>query len=271
MPSPFPGMDPFLETSPLWELFHGWFIRKLAEFSIPQAASMGCWIDVERDVYEEDPSGEMVSVGEPDQVFSVRSEDAFWSNDGSATATLTLPRSVKEVVIDPKKAKRHKQQYLVVRENPAWPRTLAVVELLSPANKKGNYAKTYNAKRARFLASLTHFMEIDFLRGGENPLRGHFPEVPPTPYFVFVGRKNTQGRHEESYPIRLQDPLPTIGLPLWGNRPDLPMNLGEAFRSAYELTTGGRRIRYQEATVPEPALDADDVTWVSEQLKANTP
>ena len=50
MPSPFPGMDPYLETQPRWEIFHGWFIHKLAELALPRAASMGCWIDVERDV-----------------------------------------------------------------------------------------------------------------------------------------------------------------------------------------------------------------------------
>ncbi|TVS20172.1 MAG: hypothetical protein EA424_05340 [Planctomycetaceae bacterium] len=26
--SPFPGMDPFLEINPRWEVFHGWFIRE---------------------------------------------------------------------------------------------------------------------------------------------------------------------------------------------------------------------------------------------------
>ena len=57
MPSPFPGMDPYLEIQPRWEIFHGWFIHKLAELALPKAASMGCWIDVERDVYGEDPSG----------------------------------------------------------------------------------------------------------------------------------------------------------------------------------------------------------------------
>jgi Protein of unknown function (DUF4058) len=51
MASPFPGMDPYLETQPRWEIFHGWFIHKLAELALPRAASMGCWIDVERNVY----------------------------------------------------------------------------------------------------------------------------------------------------------------------------------------------------------------------------
>jgi hypothetical protein len=266
MPSPFPGMDPFLETQPRWEIFHGWFIHELARLSLPRAASMGCWIDVERDVYGEDPSGEMVLIREADEVFSVSSRESEWPGNGTATATLAVPRSVREVVVDPAEARQHRQHFLVVRENEKWPRALAVVELLSPANKEGNYARTYNAKRGKMLASLTHFLEIDLLRGGDNPLRGHFPELSPTPYFAFVGRKNTIGRTEEAYPIRLQDSLPTIGLPLWGERPDLPLDLAEAYRSAYELTTGGRPIQYKTESIPEPHLTTDDAAWTTNLL-----
>lgn len=260
-------MDPYLESQPLWEIFHGWFIRKLAELALPKAASMGCWIDVERDVYGRDPSGEMVSIGEPDDEFTVAAGQEPWAGNGAAVATLAVPRSIREVVIDPDEAGRHRQEYLVVRHNKRWPRALAVVELLSPANKSGPYAKTYNEKRAKFLASRTHFMEIDFLREGENPLRGHFPDLAPTPYFVFVARKSAIGRSEESFPLRLQDSLPTIGLPLWGVRPDLPLDLAEAFRSAYDLTTGGRPIQYANEPNPEPALAPEDAMWVTELFK----
>ena len=267
MPSPFPGMDPYLESQPLWEIFHGWFIRELARLNLPKAASTGCWIDVERDVYGKDPSGEMVSIGEPDEVFTVAAGQHSWTGTGAATATLAVPRSIREVVFDPLEARRHRQEYLVVRDHRAWPRALAVVELLSPANKSGSYARTYNEQRSKFLASLTHFMDIDFLRGGDNPLPGHFPDLSPTPYFIFVARKNTIGRNEEGYPLRLQDPLPTVGLPLWGNRPDLPLDLAEAFRSAYDLTTGGRPIAYANEPIPEPPLTADDASWAANLIK----
>jgi Protein of unknown function (DUF4058) len=50
MPSPFPGMDPFIEVYPRWEGFHAWFIRKLAEQVLPKAQELGSWIDVERSV-----------------------------------------------------------------------------------------------------------------------------------------------------------------------------------------------------------------------------
>ena len=61
--SPFPGMDPFLEINPRWEVFHGWFIRKLAENSMGRARELGCEVDVERTVYGREPTGELVLVG----------------------------------------------------------------------------------------------------------------------------------------------------------------------------------------------------------------
>ena len=65
---------------------------------------------------------------------------------------------------------------------------LAVVEVLSPANKSGTYVPRYREKRLHWLASRAHFMEIDFLRDGENPSRQLFPELPPAPYFILGGR-----------------------------------------------------------------------------------
>jgi Protein of unknown function (DUF4058) len=153
MPSPFPGMDPYLEAQPRWEIFHGWFIHKLAELALPTAASMGGWIEVERDVYGEDPSGATVLIGEADEVLTIASTESTWSGHVGGAATLAVPRSIREVVIDPEEAHQHRQHFLVVRENPKWPRALAVVELLSPANKTGKYAGIYNAKRAKMLAS----------------------------------------------------------------------------------------------------------------------
>lgn len=263
MPSPFPGMDPFVETSTRWESLHAWFIRKLAENTLPAAIERGCWIDVEKDIYRSDPTGELILLGEPDNVISV-SRGLTDVNGDAATATLptVVPQAVHEIDIDPYTTPAHRQQYLVVREDPSYPRVLAIVELLSPANKSGSYAAKYHEKRINLIGSSAHFLEIDLLRAGRNPLRERFPELPRTPYFMFLARQKRPGRKEEGYPIRLQDPLPLIALPLREGLADLPLDLGAAFRSAYDLSFGGRPIRYGVETVPEPPLTAEDATWV---------
>ncbi len=269
--SPFPGMDPYLEVNPRWEAFHDWFIRKLAEFSIPKAEDVGCWIDVERTVYQREPSGEMVLLGEPDVLAGPDLSVSSWKNTNGGTAVaLAEPKAVHEVVLDPDVMQRYKQDYLVVREVDEFQRIIAVVELLSFANKIGNYVPKYREKRSRFMGSGVHFMEIDFLRAGDNPARKLFPELAKTPYFIFVARKTGMGRNEEGYPLRLQDPLPIIGLPLGPKRPDLPLDLPAAFESAYELSMSPRRIRYAEQPVPGPPLSDEDAKWVTEVIRKAT-
>src|SRR3974390_2188343 len=53
--SPFPGMDPYLEINPRWEVFHGWFVRNMAAQHQAQARDLDCWIGVERSVCKRDP------------------------------------------------------------------------------------------------------------------------------------------------------------------------------------------------------------------------
>jgi hypothetical protein len=192
-------MDPFLEVNPRWQALHGWFMRELARQTLPKAQELGCWIDVERSVYQREPSGEIVLIGERDQAVGVDVSSPAWSetSPGSGAVAVAEPRAIHEVVLDPASLERFKQDYLVVRELGQFPRVLAVVEVLSPANKSGSYVLRYREKRMRFLTSRAHFMEIDLLRDGDNPSRQLFPELPDTPYFNFVARKTGLGRNEE--------------------------------------------------------------------------
>src|SRR5438477_7019122 len=103
MGSPFPGMDPFLEVNPRWETFHAWFVRKLAEQALPKAQELGCWIDVERTVYQREPSGEIVLIGEPDHTVGLDVSSPAWSEMPSRFGAVALaePRAIHEVVLDP--------------------------------------------------------------------------------------------------------------------------------------------------------------------------
>ena len=273
MSSPFPGMDPFIEINPRWESFHAWFLRELARQSLPQAQALDCWIDVERTIYQRLPSGEVIVVGEPDEVVGAAYAGSSWqdpSRSGGGVALLE-PKAVHEVVLDPETLERVKQDYLVVRELGQFQRVLAVVEVLSPANKKGSYVPRYREKRRRYLESRVHFMEIDLLRGGENPSRDLFPELPEAAYFILVARKTGLGRNEEGHPLSLREPLPVIGLPIGPPRPDLPLDLAAAFRSAYDLSVRPGSIRYQQETAPPPVLGEDDANWVREIVRATAP
>jgi uncharacterized protein DUF4058 len=268
--SPFPGMDPFLEVNPRWEGFHGWFMRELTRQALPRAEALGCWIDVEKVVWQEEEFGAVVRIGKPDQLVGPETTGRAWQGDGASVA-LATPRAVHENVIDPETIEGFKQEYLVIRELGKIKRVLAVVELLSPGNKAGVYRDKYLEKRRKWLISPAHFMEIDFLRGGHNPSRDLFPELEPTPYFIFVARKGNIGRNEEGYSLRLQDRLPTVGLPLGPPRPDLPLDLAAAFQAAYPLAVHHGDIDYATESVPPPPLTPEDAAWVRDVVKAAKP
>jgi hypothetical protein len=259
-------MDPFIEVNPRWEGFHAWFVRKLAEQALPKARELGCWIDVERTVYQREPSGEIVLFGEPDSTVGVDLSSPEWSEPPVRNGAVALaePKAIHDVVLDPATLERVKQDYLVVRELGQFPTILAVVEVLSPGNKIGTYVHRYREKRMKWLTSRAHFMEIDLLRRGRNPSRQLFPELPAAPYFILVARKTALGRKEEGYPLQLQDPLPVIGLPIGPPRADLPLDLAAAFQSAYDLSIRPGSVHYADETPSKPPLGKTDAAWVKQ-------
>ena len=161
--SPFPGMDPYLESESSWEIFHGWFIRKLAEQCIPQARALNCYVNVERTVYGEDPDGRLSLIGKPDMFSATNQLLEDDEPPAESAVPLAAPKAVHEVVLDPDEIERHRQQYIFVRHLGKREELLAAVELLSFSNKRGTYAKKYREKRALLIDSGAHFMEIDFV------------------------------------------------------------------------------------------------------------
>ena len=266
MPSPFPGMDPWVEQH--WESFHGWFIRELARQMLPKARALGCWIDVERSVYQKDHSGGVSLLGAPDDTVWLKYDGPNEWDSGGGTAlqvAVAEPKAIHEVVLNDVDSERMKQDYLVVREMGRRRPVLAMIELLSPANKSGSYAPKYQEKRLKMLSVSAHFMEIDFLRSGDNPSRDLFPELEASPYFIFVARKTATGRQEAGYPLLLQNPLPTIGLPIGPPRPDLPLDLQAAFDSAYDLSVPPGYMPYD--LPPIPAIDEKEASWASALIR----
>jgi hypothetical protein len=136
-------------------------------------------------------------------------------------------------------------------------RLVAVIELLLSVNKKaGKKREAYLEKRAAYLDSNTHLIEIDLLRRFPRmPLQGTLPE---SEYLVVIS--NAYERPEcDVWPIGLREPLPVLPIPLI--RPDEPVSLdiGKALRTAYQRARYDLRINYHSP--PTPRLDKKDVAW----------
>jgi hypothetical protein len=136
---------------------------------------------------------------------------------------------------------------------------MAVVELLSPANKKpGPDRDRYLPKRAEFLVGPAHLVEIDLLRCGL-PMPDH--DRPVSTYGVMVSRAEERPA-ADFWPIGLRDPLPMIPVPL---RPasQATLDLQEILHHIYDRGTYADEIYDRE---PEPALDPADLDWARQRV-----
>jgi uncharacterized protein DUF4058 len=111
--------------------------------------------------------------------------------------------------------------------------------------------------------SSAHLMEIDLLRGGERPpLEAPVPEAP---HYVLVSRAERRPK-VQVWPIQLQDPLPTVSVPVLEPDPDVPLDLQAAVTSAYERGAFTRKIDFQRPP-PPPPLSVEEAAWVEAVLR----
>jgi len=142
---------------------------------------------------------------------------------------------------------------------------VAVIELLSPANKRAgsNGHREYLEKRELVLQSSAHLVELDFLRGDARlPMRG---ELPPADGYALVSRA---GRRPlaQVWPWTLRQPLPVIPIPLAGDDPDVLLDLQAVFTTVYDRAGYDYSLDYRRA--PDPALSDADASWGQGLLSA---
>jgi hypothetical protein len=276
-PWPFPGMNPYLETGDDWESIHNWFIRELARLHTPAVLAMDCDIEVDRRVYRRDGDGNIVLVGKPDDLLAAQGdvphEGRAYAGNGRTTGrkgesgvAMLAPAAVHSMIWDYDDLPA--EEFLVIREGGESRRVLAVIELLSPGNKDASQCGLrYREKVEEYTRSLSNFMEIDLLRVGRNPHRERFPELQPSPYFVYVQRKYRGDWREEAYPVGLRDRLPVVPLPLAYGYPDLPLDLGAAWDATMQVCwRPAWKTRW--AGPPPGPLDAADRDWVAREMDA---
>lgn len=255
MPSPFPGMDPYLEAPTIFPGLHNRLIALLGEalqaaLSAPYFAEIGerAWVEV---------SGRFI---EPDaSVLHRRRED----EGGGVAAAPT--RSVPIVVTVPHDERR--EPFLEIRTTgEEGERLVTAVEMLRPSSKTPGERgrELYLRKQREILESRTYLVEIDLLRGGRHttavPLDRLREAAGPFDYHVSIHRSD---RFEDFlvYPIRLPDPLPEIAVPLLPGDPDVAVDLQKLFDRAYDVGPYRRRVRYREAS-PVPPLPYVYHNWV---------
>ena len=254
MPSPFPGMDPFLESQE-WEDFHATFNTVVRE-QLAVRLRPDYLIRVERRVYLEHPGAEPESMRVAD--IAIVSKDAGLPSGMDADVEeATQPESCTLVMPE-----ERRETYLVIRERESM-EVVTIIELLSPANKRagGDGRREYLLKREQILSSPTHLVEIDLLRGG---LRLPIVEaLPEADYFCIVSRSMMRPK-ADLYSWGMQHPLPRIHIPLKQGDGDATLSLQSVFETVYDRAGYDLSIDYRARLVP---AESDDTRkWIDSLL-----
>lgn len=254
MPSPFPGMDPYLEGVE-WTSVHFELSSEIARQLAPKLRPKYV-VRANRRFVTEMP-GEVVVMGStvyPDvSIFETGETKA--TGAGAATITAT-PVELATVIPDQIPLITIEIRDVTNRE------LVTAIELLSPTNKRGEGYQEYLDKRSRVLHSQTHLIEIDLLRAGRRvPMQ---QPLPVAPYFVFLSRTERRPM-SQVWPIQLTMNLPTIPVPLHPADDDVTLNLQLALDTIYDTLNYDLTVDYTRPS--EPPLAGEAGTWANDLLR----
>src|SRR5207249_4259942 len=185
-------MDPYLETPALWSDFHASFIVYWS------AALLDCL---------------------PRQYDARIVEKVLHAQS-------SVPAGGGTLVIEEETHERH----IEILHHPDCT-LVAVLELLSPANKEEPGRTLYLAKRNALLHQPVHLVELDLLLKGQRlPLDR---DLPPGDYYALIARGDRRPDCQV-YGWTIREPLPPIPIPLLAPDPDLWIDLGAVFRTTYQ-------------------------------------
>ncbi len=256
MPSPFPGMDPYIEVSREWPDFHNGLADGIrAALNIILQANYYATA-VTYTAYD------VIEITQRDP-HSIAPDVSIWRTSPSVLA----PSAV--AVIDPPLAQSQIPLEVEVRlvnvevRQTGTNKLVTAIEILSPVNKRsGPQREKYLRKRQELFRSDVHVMEIDLLRGGKrSPLE---VSPPASPYYVTLGRANNRPQIDV-WPIQLTDRLPRLPIPLMRPDPDVVLDLGVVVHEVYERGAYAKRIHYAQP-VPPPELTPEQQAWVTQLL-----
>jgi hypothetical protein len=257
MPSPFPGMDPYLEAPELWPAFHNAFIYCL-NAAINRQLPPGFASRLEERLVVEEGIRHYVA-------------DVSVGQSGPSPSGISVAESPSKLAMEwaIEESEPFRETFIEIQTREgSQRRVVAVVELLSYANKfPGKGREDYLTKQKTFLASEIHLLEIDFLRAGphtlavsQSSLRERFGRYD---YAVSLHRSG-DGRRFQMVAWQVPHALPTVLVPLEAPHPDLEIDLQPLLVRAYDECNFAQLIDYSR--LPEPSVNEETLAWLTERL-----
>lgn len=256
MPSPFPGMDPYIERPEIWPDFHNQLISAIKALLQPLLRPRYAAITEDRlFVVESDrPIRPDVAV--------VRASPAQ-PPKGAATAVLEVDApAVFELWRE-----EIRQPLVQIIEPAVGGRVVTAIEVLSPDNKAAGPGRTsYLRKREEFWSAGTNLVEIDLLHAGQPTVRLSSEQLASLGTWTYLAAvtRRWPSRHEV-YAVPLRNRLPRVGIPLADDDHDVVLDLQAAFARCWDENPYPMVLRYDGP--PPGALNPDEVRWCEDVLR----
>jgi hypothetical protein len=255
MPSPFPGMDPYIERPEIWPDFHDSLITYIRAALQPVLRPRYVALTQDRlFVVESDrpirPDVAVVRTSSPKPTAGT----SLAVLEADTPAVFELWR--EEV----------RQPLIQIIEPAAGNRVVTAIEILSPDNKaKGAGRISYLRKRKEYRAGGANLIEIDLLRVGR-PTVGVSQKRLATlrPWHYLVGVRRRRPARQEVYALPLTHRLPRVAVPLSKDDPDVVLDLQAVFTRCWEEGPYPELLRYDGP--PPGNLTAEELRWCEDML-----
>lgn len=253
MPTPFPGMDPYLEQPDLWQNVHNSLIVALRDDLAPRLRPR-YFVAIEERTYQGLASS-LTFAGRPD-VAALRAREPaprYQAGQAAGATLVTVELPLPDIV---------RETYLEVRARDM-DRMVTVVEILSPSNKlPGEGRELYERKRLKVLGSLTNLVEIDLLRAGPPmTMAGNGRDAS---YRILISRSLARPQADLLI-FGVRDPIPDFPLPLQPGEEEPLVELNRLLHELYDRAGYDLRIDYRAE--PEPPLEEEDAAWADVLLR----
>jgi hypothetical protein len=264
MPSPFPGMDPFLENPEIFPDLHDTMVAYVRE-ALHKQLGAPYYVSLKARVWMESS----VSVKEPD-VRVLRSRQKSPGRQSRSSVALAAKPS-RPIVVNVEREERKETYLEMFKKTNGGSQLVTSIEVLSPTNKtlRNEGRKLYLAKQREVLDSRVNLVEIDLLRGGK-----HATAVPRAlaidlaglfDYHVCIHQYYKPSKYFV-YPISIFDPLPVIEIPLLKGEGEVPIDLQAVFERCYDVGSYEMWAGYQKNQLVPP-LPPEKADWATARLR----
>jgi len=260
MASPFPGMDPYLESH--WRDIHARLVIYACD-ALQGVLPRSLRARVEESVLLETPMGPGDHPLYPDvRVVEYTSQRGVETlPDSGVGVAFAAPLLVD---VEPEPAT---ETFLEIIDRESGNRVVTVIEFLSPSNKSpGPNRKQYLRKQREVCSSNANLVEIDLNRFGTHTLAfplEHLKKQYRTVYMVCVRRAARRGM-AEVYPMPMWERLPNLNIPLRLDDNDVTLDLQALVDQCYRNGAYEGTLNY--AVDPDPPLFGADKKWADAWL-----